>query len=242
MHFAQDGRRGRAISAWGYAIGLCVLLADAPAKAQTQDPFQSAPVTTTPAAPAAPVTPAAPAPKPQPRPQPHRPVEPDPYAAMPAPVAPAPPPAASLPPPGVMWARIRQVAQSSGIGVPLASDPPFDIAGAGPQFGILVGAWGPGIWQGPPGDRLMLIVLAVDGGASVRGVVARDVGTDWANFSAPMSGGGFAVHIQTSYEASGRFNTTRTLEDEFWQFQLRPDGRLYGSRANGSTVVLDKLR
>ena len=74
-------------------------------------------------------------------------------------------------------------------------------------------------------------------------MVARSLGTEWANFSAPVTGNGFSIHIQTSYEASGRFNTTRALEDEYWQFELRSDGRLYGSRsANASTVVLGKLQ
>jgi hypothetical protein len=222
-------RRGSGVLTWVQTFGVCLLLVSLPAGAQTSDQFQSAPV-------------AAPAPKP--RPQPHPLVEPDPYAAAPpATMAPA-PAVASLPPSGAIWARVRQVAQTDGISVPLASDPPFDAASASPQFRILVGAWGPGTWQGTPGgDKLILIILGVDGGASVHGVVARGVGTDWSNFSAPMTGNGFSVHIQTSYESSGRFATTKSLEDENWQFELRPDGRLYGSRgANASNVVLPKLQ
>ena len=215
-----------------YAIGLCLLLAAMPAKAQTTDPFQSAPVTT----PAAPATPA-----PKPHPQPRPPVEPDLYATPPS--AYVPPPTPSLPPSGAIWARVRQVAQADGISVPLASDPPFDLSSAAPQFRILVGAWGPGIWQGTEGDKLILIILGVDGGANVRGVLARGLGTEWANFSAPMTGNAFSIHIQKSYEASGRFNTTRALEDEYWQFELRSDGRLYGSRSSSpATVVLAKLQ
>ncbi|HEV2187468.1 MAG TPA: hypothetical protein VGR70_09685 [Stellaceae bacterium] len=219
------------MSLWAYAIGFSLLLVSGPAGAQNTDPFQSAPVVATPA--------------PKPRPQPHSAVEPDPYAAAPpAPIAPTSPPVATLPPSSVIWARVRQVAQTDGISVPLASDPPFDASSVPPQLRILVGAWGPGAWQGSPvGDKLILIVLGVDGGASVRGVVARNLGTDWSYFSAPVTGNGFSIHIQTSYEASGRFNTTRALEDDYWQFELRADGRLYGSRsATASTIVLAKLQ
>lgn len=235
MFFDQDRRRNKGISAPAYAIGLCLLVLGIPAKAQTTDPFQSAPVTT----PAAPATPA-----PKPRPQPHPTVEPDPYAAMPPSAYLPPPLTPNLPPSSVIWARVRQVAQADGISVPLASDPPFDVSSAAPKFNNLVGAWGPGTWQGNAGgDKLMLIVLGVDGGANVRGVVARDLGVTWANFSAPMAGNSFSIHVQTSYEASGRFSTTRSLEDEYWQFELRSDGRLYGSRSSSpATIVLAKLQ
>ncbi|MFI5353951.1 MAG: hypothetical protein ACHQZS_13445 [Candidatus Binatales bacterium] len=227
----QDMQRRTRISAWISTIGFSLLLVSLPARAQNADPFQSAPVVATPA--------------PKPRPQPRSPVEPDPYVAIPpAALAPTLPPVASLPPSGVIWARVRQVAQTDGISVPLASDPPFDASTASPQLRILVGAWGPGAWQGSPvGDKLILIVLGVDGGASVRGVVARSLGTDWSYFSAPVTGNGFSVHIQTTYEASGRFNTTRALEDDYWQFELRGDGRLYGSRStSASNIVLAKLQ
>lgn len=239
MFLKQDRRLGGGGSAAASAIGLCLLLISTPAGAQNQDPFQSAPVTT-PAAPAAP----APKPEPQPRPQPRHPVEPDPYAVMPpSAYAPPPPPVPSLPPSNVIWAHIRQVALADGIDVPLASDPLFDISSASPQTRILVGAWGPGAWQGMDEDRVMLIILAVDGGTNVRGVVARSTGVAWSDFSAPMMGNRFSIHIQTTYEASGRFNTTRALEDEYWQFQLQPDGRLYGSRSSSpATVVLAKLQ
>lgn len=230
MLYNQHGRRGSGVLAWTFATGFSLLLASLPAAAQNSDPFQSAPV-------------AAPAPKP--RPQPRTAVEPDPYAGTPpAALAPTAPPVASLPPSGAIWARVRQVAQTDGISVPLATDPPFDASNAAPQFRILVGAWGPGIWQGSSGgDKLILIVLGVDGGANVHGVIARSLGTDWSYFSAPMTGSGFSIHIQTSYETSGRFSTSRALEDEYWQFELRPDGRLYGSRsANGSNIALAKLQ
>jgi hypothetical protein len=226
------GRRGSIISAWPQAIGFSLLLASLPAVAQNTDPFQSAPVAT-------------PAPAPKPRPHPRPPASPDPYAvAPPARFAPAVPPVANLPPSGAIWARVRQVAQADGISVPLATDPPFDASSAAPEFRILVGAWGPGVWQGSPsGDKLILIVLGVDGGANVHGVVARGLGTDWSYFSAPMAGNGFSIHIQTSYETSGRFSTSRALEDEYWQFELHLDGRLYGSRAaNGSGIALAKLQ
>ena len=238
MLFSQHRRSGGGVSTLACTIGLCFLFVGVPAGAQTQDPFQSAPVTT-PAAPAA--APAAPAPRP--RPQPHHPVEPDPYATMPPSAYVPPPPVPSLPPTGVIWARVRQVAQADGISVPLASDPPFDVSSALPQSRMLVGAWGPGAWQGMRDDKLILIILGVDGGANVHGVVARSLGTEWSYFSAPMTGNGFSIHVQTSYEASGRFNTTRALEDEYWQFELRPDGRLYGSRSSSpATVVLAKLQ
>ena len=216
--------------AWAQASGICLLLASLPAEAQSNDPFQSAPVA---------------APVPKPRPQSRPPVEPDPYtAAPPAAIAPAPPPVANLPPSGAIWTRVRQAAQTDGISVPLASDPPFDASNASPQFRILVGAWGPGTWQGSPGgDKLILIVLGVDGGANVRGVVGRSSGVDWSYFNAPVAGNGFTVHIQTTYNASGFVSSTRTLEDENWQFELRADGKLYGSRsANASNVVLAKLQ
>jgi hypothetical protein len=159
-------------------------------------------------------------------------------------MAPAPPVVASLPPSGAIWARVRQAAQTDGISVPLASDPPFDASSAAPQFRVLVGAWGPGAWQGSPGgDKLILIVLGIDGGANIHGVVARSLGTEWSYFSAPMTGNAFSIHIQTNYEASGRFSTTRALENDNWQFELHPDGRLYGSRsASASNVVLAKLQ
>jgi hypothetical protein len=231
MFHSQDKRRGSGGLTWTCAIGFSLVLASVPAGGQSTDPFQSAPVVATPA--------------PKPRPQPHPPVEPDPYvAAPPAALAPAPPQAPILPPSGAIWARVRQVAQSDGIGVPLASDPPFDVANAAPQFRILVGAWGPGAWQGSPGgDKLILIVLGVDGGANIHGVVARSLGTDWSYFSTPMTGNGFSVHIQTTYAASGFVPSNRSLEDDYWQFELRPDGRLYGSRStNTSNVVLSKLQ
>jgi hypothetical protein len=230
MFHKQDRRRGSGGLTWAYATGLSLLLASLPAGAQNTDPFQSAPIAT---------------PAPKPRPQPHAPVEPDPYAAAPSTaITPAPPPVTNLQPSGAIWARVRQAAQTDGISVPLASDPPFDAASASPQFRILVGAWGPGAWQGSQsGDKLILIVLGVDGGASVRGVVARSLGTDWSYFTAPMTGNGFSVHIQTTYAASGFVSGNRSLEDDYWQFELRPDGRLYGSRsANASNVILAKLQ
>jgi hypothetical protein len=223
-------RRGGGVLAWAQTLGVCLLLVSLPAGAQTSDQFQSAPVA---------------APTPKPRPQPHRPVEPDPYAAAPPPaMAPAPPPVASLPPSGAIWARVRQVAQTDGISVPLASDPPFDASSAAPPFRALVGAWGPGVWQGnPSGDKLILIVLGVDGGAGVHGVVARGSGTEWSYYSAPMTGNRFTAHVVTTYAASGFDVGTRTSDDDYWQFELRPDGRLYGSRkANASNVVLEKLQ
>jgi len=223
-------RRGSGVSTWVQSFGVCLLLVSLPARAQTSDQFQSAPVA---------------APTPKPRPQPHPPVEPDPYAATPpAAMAPAPPPVASLPPSGAIWARVRQVAQTDGISVPLASDPPFDAVSASPQFRILIGAWGPGAWQGSPGgDKLILIVLGVDGAGNAHGVVARSQGTDWSYYSAPIAGNRFTVHIQTTYAASGFIPSTRTLDDDNWQFELRPDGRLYGSRkANASSIVLARLQ
>jgi hypothetical protein len=231
MFCSQDRRWRSSILAWSYTIGFSLLLVSVPARAQNADPFQSAPVVATPA--------------PKPHPQPRSPVEPDPYvAAPPAALAPTLAPVASLPPSGVIWARVRQVAQTDGISVPLASDPPFDASSASPQFRILVGAWGPNAWQGSPGgDKLILIVLGVDGAANVHGVVGRSSGVDWSYFNAPMAGNGFTVHIQTTYNASGFVASTRALEDENWQFELRADGKLYGSRsANASNVVLAKLQ
>jgi hypothetical protein len=231
MFHNRDKQRGSGGLTWPCAIGFSLVLASVPAAGQSTDPFQSAPVAATP--------------PPKPRPQPRPPAEPDPYGtAPPAALAPALPQAPILPPSGAIWARLRQVAQSEGIGVPLASDPPFDTANAAPQFRLLVGAWGPGAWQGSAaGDKLILIILGIDGAANIHGVVARSLGTDWSYFNAAMTGNGFSVRIQTTYAASGLVSSNRSLEDDYWQFELRPDGRLYGSRTtNASNVVLAKLQ
>jgi len=226
---ARPTRRRVCAPAWACVIGLCVLLASLPAWAQSSDPFQSAPV-----------APAAPKPRLQPRVR----VEPDPAFTPPVATAPAPAPAPTLPPASAIWASVRQVAQAAGVNVPLASDPPFDTSGTPPQYRALLGGWGAGVWQGTPGgDKTMLIVLGVDGGGNVHGVVAHGLGTDWSYFTAPSTGNRFTVHNQITYAASGFSPTTKTAEDDYWQFELRPDGRLYGFRqANASTIVLPRVQ
>lgn len=225
------GRRRVRTLTVALGAGLCLGPGGPPAQAQTADQFQSAPV-----------TPAAP----KPRPQPRRPVAPEPEMVAPS-VAPAPvppPPAANLPSASEFWARVRQVALAQGVDVPLASNPPFDATGTPPQFRALLGAWGPGIWQGAAGaDRMMLIVLGVGGDGSVRGVIGRSSGLGWSNYSEPIAGNRFVVHVLTTYEASGFVPSTRTAADDYWQFELRSDGRLYGSRrTDGAVTVLPRLQ
>lgn len=186
----------------------------------------------------------APAPAAKPRPQPRRPAETEPAAVVaPAPAAPVPPPAQPLPSAGEVWARVRQTALTQGIDVPLASSPAFDAATL-PQFRSLLGAWGPGVWQGSSADdRVILIVLGVGGDGVVRGVVGHHAGRGWSNFAASPAGNGFTMHVQLSYEASGRETSIRTIEDDDWRFELRSDGRLYGfRRGNASTIVLPRLQ
>jgi hypothetical protein len=213
------------------ALGACLLLAGSPA-AQNADPFRSeGPM------------PASPAPRPQP--QPRLPAEPEPaLVAPPVAAAPAPPPMPQMPPASQVWARVRQVAQAAGIDVPLASDPAFDMPGTSPRFQALLGAWGPGVWQGTPGgDKLMMIVQNAGSDGNLHGIMGRSSGMGWTNYTAAMAGNRFVVHVQTSYYASGFAPGARTLDDEDWQFELRPDGRIYGSRkANASSIVLPRLQ
>jgi hypothetical protein len=219
------------------AIVLCLLLAALPAVAQNSDPFRSA-------------APPAPEPAPRPRPAP-RVVEPESAVVVPlpapAPVQPPPQPVAAsvpnLPSASQIWARVRQIGQAEGIAIPLASNPPFDEAGTRPQYRGLLGAWGPGIWQGDPGgDKVILVVQGVDGENSLRGVVGTNGGkvapAIWRAINSPIAGNRFPIHL--SYD--GSLTQTRHFEED-WSVELRPDGKLYGTRnGNASTIVLSRLQ
>ncbi len=219
-------------------MGLALLFAALPAAAQNSDVFRED----------APPPVAAPLPRVAPRPRyvPH----PEPEIAAPtpapAPVQPAVVPAPALPPAGQIWARVRQVAQTEGIRMPLASNPPFDEAGTLPQYRALLGAWGPGTWQGDPGgDKTILIIEGVDGDGNMHGVAGKSDGAalpaSWSAAAGPVaSGNRFALNV--IWRISQYQHGTNQYE-QVWQFALRPDGTLFGSRDNGaSTIVLRRLQ
>jgi len=210
------------------AIGW-LLLAAAPAVAQSNDPFRE---TAPPQAGAAAPT------LPHPRP-----------ALGAEPAAPSPQPglalAPALPAAAQVWARVREVAQGQGIAVPLASSPPFDVAGTPPQYRALLGAWGPGAWQGgTAGSKIILVVQSVDGDGNVKGIIGTNSGGDgWFNFTARFTGDRFTVHFQQSYYKSGYMAGAEVAADNYWPFVFYPDGKLSGSRDNGaSSVVLPRLQ
>jgi len=208
------------------AIGWLLLVAT-PAVAQSNDPFREV---TPPSA-------SAPVPPPRPRPAPEQ--ESGVYAAPQ--VVPAP----ALLSAGQIWARVREVAQAQGIAVPLASSPPFDVAGTPAQFRALLGAWGPGTWQGgSAGNKVILVVQSVDGDGNVRGVIGTNSAADgWFDFTTRLASDRFTVHFQQSYAKSGYMPGTEVASDNYWPFQFYPDGRLSGSRDNGaSTIVLPRLQ
>jgi hypothetical protein len=217
----------------GVVVTCCLLLAAAPTRAQNSDIFRED------APPAA-----APPPKLAPRPRIYSPPEP-------AAVAPAPQPAVVAPAPTVpsasqLWAKVRQAAASQGIAVPLASSPPFDVAGTPPQYRTLLGAWGPGTWQGnPAGDRMIFVIEGVNDG-SLRGVVGKSsdawLPAMWSAISTSIAGTRFGVDItNTSRVGIVGQNTNHAILT--WSFEMRPDGTLTGSRDNGaSTVVLPRLQ
>jgi hypothetical protein len=207
-----------------------LLLATLPAAAQSPDPFRS--------------TAPAPAPAPRPRPAPTYPSEP----AVVAP-QPAPPPAAaaapSLPSASQIWTRVREVAQAQGISVPLSGTRPLDETGTPQQYRALLGAWGPGTWQGDPGgDKAILVVESVDSSGYLHVVAGKSSGKTvpaaWVASVAPIAGDRFTLQI--SYSVGGGWSRTLVFE-ETWQFEFRPDGKLYGARnGKASSIVLDRLR
>jgi len=219
---------------YGCFVMAGLLLAGTPASAQSNDPFREA----TPPPPAGAPDPAPPRPRPAP--------EPEPVVAPTPPPQPAVVPVPTLPSAAQIWARVREVAQAESVRVPLASSPPFDVAGTPPQHRPLLGAWGPGTWQGSPaGDKVVLVIQSVDGDGNVRGVICTTSGPgDWSNFTAPLTGNRFTVHFQQSYSAlAGNGAGTRGFTDNSWTFEFHADGRLSGSRGNGtSTVVLQRLQ
>lgn len=232
------------------AVVCCLLLAAAPVRAQNSDVFRE----DAPPAPAAPdhdpfqMAPADPAPAPKPPSRPHPAPEPEAVAPAPPPVAPQPAvaPAPAMPPADQLWARIRQVAQAVGIRMPLASSPPFDEAGTPSQYRALLGAWGPGTWQGNSnGEKAILIVEGVDGSGNMHAVAGKSDGGSlpaaWAmSLGSVASGGRFLLKI--GWRFSEYQHGTNQLE-QVWQMELRPDGTLAGSRDNGaSTIVLRRLQ
>lgn len=199
-----------------------------PAAAQNSDVFREG---------APPVAPAAPRPRPAPRPEPGVPSI-APQTVQPPVAAPVLPSAAEL------WPRIRQAAQSAGVAVPLASNPPFDELATPPQYRALLGAWGPGAWQGSPaGDRLVLVIQSVDAQGNVRGIVGTNsTGDSWSNFTASTASNRFTVHFQRTYSRQGFVPSTEVLSDDYWQMEPR-GGMIAGSRNNGaSTIMLPRLR
>ncbi|HML09915.1 MAG TPA: hypothetical protein VK432_03580 [Stellaceae bacterium] len=221
-----------------FAIGW-LLLAAVPAAAQSNDPFREA----TPPQP----QPVAPAPlPPRPRPAP----EPEPVVAPAPPPQPAVAPVSTLPSAAQIWARVREVAQAESIAVPLASSPPFDQAGTPAQFRALLGAWGPGTWQGgSAGEKMVLVIQSVDSDGAMHGVVGKSAGPPfpaaWSMATGTTGTGRFVLKgIFLGSNPPGANNLVASRPLEFaWAFEFRADGKLYGSRDNGaSTVVLARLQ
>ncbi|HTW52375.1 MAG TPA: hypothetical protein VME45_10815 [Stellaceae bacterium] len=219
-------------------IVCCLLLAAAPARAQNSDIFREE-------APPPPVA-AAPAPKPAPRPRVYSPPEPEIVAPPPQPqpvVAPAP----SLPPASQVWARVRQIAASQGISVPLSGTPPFDVAGTPAQYRVLLGAWGPGMWQGNAGgEKIILVIQSIDGDGAIRGVVGKSEGRStpalWAMATGTAGGAHFVLQV-TFMVMSTYYGNQAVSSQAEWGFELRADGTLSGSRDHGaSTIVLGRLQ
>ncbi len=217
----------------------CLLLAALPAAAQNANIFRED----------APPPPAA-VPAPRVAPRPRYVPQPEPEIAAPAPVPatvqPAVAPVPALPPAGQMWARVRQVAQTEGISVPLSGSPPFDLAGTPPQYRPLLGAWGPGTWQGnPAGDKVIVIIEGVDSDGNVHSVVGKSAGGSlpalWA-MSTGLVGPGNRFELKVAWQTF-EYQRGTTQFEQVWQIELRPDGTLSGSRDNGaSTIVLRRLQ
>ena len=126
--------------------------------------------------------------------------------------------------------------------MPLAGIPPFDVAGTPAQYRALLGAWGPGAWQSNPASKIILVVQSVDGGGNVRGVIGTNSSSDsWYNFITRLSGDRFTVHFQQSYNKGGYIPETAVAADNYWPFELRADGTVYGSNG-ASAIVLPRLQ
>jgi len=192
-------------------IGL-LLFAASPALAQNSDPFRSA-------------SPSQPAPTP----------------TTLQPTAPGPSVASTLPPAPQIWANVRQVAQAGGILVPLAGNPVFDESGSSPQYRALLGAWGPGTWQGDPaGEKIILVIQSVDASGNARGVVGRSSSDGWFTYTTQIVGNHFTLEVPVTFHNSGYL--TR-VEKDLWTFEVRADGSLSGSRnGKASSVALSRLR
>ena len=220
--------RGAVARAGVFAVAFW-LIADA-ADAQSSDIFREG---------APPSAPAMPRPRPVPRSEPDFPAVVPPAVQPPVASAPALPSAAEL------WPRIRQAAQSAGVAVPLASNPPFDELATPPQYRALLGAWGPAAWQGnPAGDRLILVIQSVDTQGNIRGIVGTNAtGDSWSNFAASIASNRFTVHFQRSYYRQGFAPGTEVLSDESWQMEPRGGGMIAGSRNGAASIItLPRLR
>jgi hypothetical protein len=155
-------------------------------------------------------------------------------------------PAPTLPSAGQIWARVREVAQSQGILVPLSGTPPIDVSQTPPQYRALLGAWGPGTWQGnPAGDRAIMVIQSVEGDGTMHAVVGKSGGggiaATWTMGSGVIDSGGRGA-LKIIYQTALVYYQ-RIQSEEIWQIELRPDGTLAGSRDNGaSTIVLRRLQ
>jgi hypothetical protein len=221
----------------GLMIGAALVCLAFPSAAQNSDIFRED-------------APPAVAPAPRPAPHPRTYSQPEPEVAAPTPpqppLQPAVAPAPSLPSASQIWAKVRQVAASQSISVPMASNPPFDVAGTPPQYRVLLGAWGPGTWQGNPGgDKAILVVEGVDGGGNIH-VMACESEGGWQPGYWAMSTGSIAPGNRFTLNIARRISEYQhgaNQSEQVWQMTLRPDGTLAGSRDNGaSTVVLQRLQ
>jgi hypothetical protein len=136
---------------------------------------------------------------------------------------------------------VRQVAQAGGILVPLAGNPVFDESGSSPQYRALLGAWGPGTWQGDPaGEKIILVIQSVDASGNARGVVGRSSSDGWFTYTTQIVGNHFTLEVPVTFHNAGYL--TR-VEKDLWTFEVRPDGSLSGLRyGKASSVALSRLR
>jgi hypothetical protein len=165
---------------------------------------------------------------------------PTPTTPQPAPPRPGPVVASTLPPAPQIWANVRQVAQAGGILVPLAGNPVFDESGSSPQYRALLGAWGPGTWQGDPaGEKIILVIQSVDASGNARGVVGRSSSDGWFTYTTQIVGNRFTLEVPVTFHNAGYL--TR-VEKDLWAFEAQPDGSLSATRnGNASSIVLSRL-
>jgi hypothetical protein len=122
----------------------------------------------------------------------------------------------------------------------MSGTPPFDVGDTPAQYRALLGAWGPGVWQG--GDKAILIVEKVGDDGNVQGIIGRSDG-GWYPYLTPMSGNQFTVRIEYSRITGAMGSPTQHMVEAREQFELRSDGKLYGSRnGSASTIVLSRLQ